>query len=120
MTTLDDEVKNREQGVGQDHANNKGNEIKIELQQPHSRFGRRRRGTKKEEKTEIFKDDREPNIRFPLLLMIRIVGWEILWVLIGMVGFACFGAMPHIFNVLMGELIGIVVNSKDVDIIMSL
>ena len=57
------------------------------------------RKQKKENPAE-FKDDREPNIRFPILLMIKIVGWEMIWIIIGMVGYACFGAMPHIFNIL--------------------
>jgi len=59
----------------------------------------------KEAEVEQFVDAREPKITFPLILMIRIVGWEIVWILIGMVGYACFGSLPLIFNVLIGELI---------------
>ncbi|KAL9651996.1 hypothetical protein ABK040_000337 [Willaertia magna] len=52
-----------------------------------------------------FVDPHEPVIWFAFFKMLYIIGWETIWILIGLIGFACFGAMPHIFNVLMGQLI---------------
>ena len=59
----------------------------------------------KKEIPQEFKDEREPNIRFTIALMIRIVGWEMIWIIIGMLGYACFGAMPHIFNILVSIIL---------------
>ncbi|KAG2383597.1 hypothetical protein C9374_004268 [Naegleria lovaniensis] len=74
-----------------------------------TRIGRRRRNNQStmmdHSSQHDFPDPHEPNIHFTLFHMLRIIHWEIIWILIGMIGFACLGAMPIIFNILMGELI---------------
>ena len=47
----------------------------------------------KKQQVEQFVDPREPNIKFALPYMLRIIGWECIWIAIGMLGYACFGAM---------------------------
>ncbi|KAL9652493.1 hypothetical protein ABK040_000065 [Willaertia magna] len=67
----------------------------------------RKRKEKKAQEVE-FVDPHEPVIWFAFFKMLYIIGWETIWILIGLIGFACFGAMPHIFNVLMGQLINVI------------
>jgi ATP-binding cassette subfamily B (MDR/TAP) protein 1 len=53
----------------------------------------------------VMLDPHEPIVRFGIFKLCYLIGWDIIWIIIGLAGYACWGALPVVFNVLMGELI---------------
>lgn len=49
---------------------------------------------KKESDSNEIKDEREPNIRFAMWFIVRIMGWEMIWIVLGMIGWAALGSIP--------------------------